>query len=120
MKVCLIINFIPTSENIRGASALPYHIIAGAKESLIDSSCKDNIEFIVYSFNFNDISDEQIARVEEELGIIIKKIPLPNWYRWIVKLHLLFLRIFLKYPFINYIKFFQYLQRIYTHSEMIS
>lgn len=104
MKVCLIINFIPTSENIRGASALPYHIIAGAKESLIDSSFKDNIEFIVYSFNFNDISDEQIARVEEELGIIIKKIPLPNWYSWIFKLHLLFLRIFLKYPFINYIK----------------
>ena len=63
MKVCLIINFIPTSENIRGASALPYHIIAGAKESLIDSSCKDNIEFIVYSVNFNDISDEQITSV---------------------------------------------------------
>ena len=38
------------------------------------------------------------------MGAEIKPIPMPRWYRWMFRLHLLVLRIFMKYPFINYIK----------------
>ena len=63
-----------------------------------------NDNFIIYSFNNNGLSDEKIAEVEKELKCTIKKVPLPRWYQWMFKLHLLFLRVFLKYPFLNYIK----------------
>lgn len=84
----------PASENIRGTSALPYHLIKGSPDH----------DFTIYTFNNNQLSDEKIHEVEQELGATIKKVPLPKWYRWMFKLHLLFLRVFLKYPFLNYIK----------------
>lgn len=84
----------PASENIRGTSALPYHLIKGSPDH----------DFTIYTFNNNQLSDEKIHEVEQELGATIKKVPLPKWYQWMFKLHLLFLRVFLKYPFLNYIK----------------
>lgn len=100
MKTILITFVTPASENIRGTSALPYHLIKG---SLFNDNVYDN-QFDIYSFNNNGLSEEKIAEVEKELGATIKVIPLPKWYRWMFKLHLLFLRVFLKYPFLNYIK----------------
>lgn len=95
MKICLIATVVPTSENIRGTSALPYHLMAERN---------DGIDIDIYTFNNNDISDNKIREVEDELNVRITKVPLPKWYRWMFKFHLLFLRIFLKYPFLNYVK----------------
>ena len=96
MKITLITIMTPASENIRGTSALPYHLIKG-------SILNDN-QFVIYTFNNNGLSDEKIAEVEKELGVTIKIMPLPKWYLLIFKLHLLFLRVSLKYPLVNYIK----------------
>jgi hypothetical protein len=112
MRVVLISFVTPASENIRGTSALPYHLIKGTlplpisdKEGVgeIYSDNKD-LSFTIYTFNNNQLPEEKIVEVEKELGVTIKNIPLPKWYQWMFKLHLLFLRIFLKYPFVNYIK----------------
>ena len=100
MKKILITFVTPASENIRGTSALPYHIRMG---TILNANVNANDNFIIYSFNNNGLSDEKIAEVEKELKCTIKKVPLPGWYQWLFKLHLLFLRIFLKYPFTNFI-----------------
>ena len=96
----------PASENIRGTSALPYHLIKGGSPtpSLPEGEGDIAHNFSIYTFNNNGLSDEKIAEVEKELGATIKKVPLPRWYRWMFKFHLLFLRVFLRYPFLNYIK----------------
>lgn len=108
MKFVLVSFITPASENIRGTSALSYHLIKG---SLFNDNVNDNNalynndnQFEIYSFNNNELSDEKIAEVEKELNATIKKVPLPRWYLWLFKLHLLFLRVFLRYPFTNYIK----------------
>ena len=94
MRVCIITTMTPTSENIRGTSALPYHLLAG----------RDNdISVEIYTFNNNDISDEKMRQVEE-LGVTIKTAPLPKWFKIVFKFHLLFVRLFLKYPIHHYIK----------------
>ena len=95
MIITLISFVTPVSENIRGTSALPYHLMAKRG---------DGIDIDVYTFNNNGISDEKIHAVEDELKVGITKVPLPKWYQWMFRLHLLFLRVFLKYPFLNYIK----------------
>lgn len=107
MRITLITFVTPASENIRGTSALPYHLIKGGSPTPSlpkgEGDSEVNNEFVVYSFNNNGLSDEKIAEVEKELGVTIKIIPLPRWYQWMFKFHLLFLRIFMKYPFANYI-----------------
>ena len=107
MKTILITYITPASENIRGTSALPYHLIKGCLSPALprrEGDSEVNKEFVVYTFNNNGLSEDKIAEVEKELGATIRVIPLPKWYRWMFKLHLLFLRVFLKYPFLNYIK----------------
>lgn len=92
---CVLITFItPASENIRGTSALPYHLLVNRD---------DKVLFTIYSFNANNLDDKKIEEVEKELNVKIIKLNLPKWYVWMFKLHLLFLRVFLKYPFVNYI-----------------
>lgn len=105
MKKILITFVTPASENIRGTSALPYHLIKGGSPtpSLPKGEGEIAHNFSIYTFNNNGLSDEKIAEVEKELGVTIKIIPLPRWYQWMFKFHLLFLRIFLKLPFLNYI-----------------
>ena len=95
MKIAFITFITPASENIRGTSALPYHLMIERSEQ---------IDIIIYSFNANKLSSEKVAEVEKELKVTIKQIPLPKWYQWMFKFNLLFIRIFLKYPFVNYIK----------------
>ena len=97
MRIVLVSILTPASENIRGTSALPYHIRMGGVFN-------GNDNFIIYSFNNNGLSDEKIAEVEKELHTSIKKMPLPKWYQWVFKFRLLFIRLFLKYPLHNYIK----------------
>ena len=95
MKVVLISMITPASENIRGTSALPYHLMAERDNS---------IDVDVYTFNTNNLDLVKIKQVETELNVSIKCVALPKWYQWAFKFHLLFLRILLKYPFANYLK----------------
>ena len=102
MRIFFISLITPYKENVRGTSALSYHLLKGSL-AVNPSSAKEQ-EVIIYSFNANGLSESQIQEVESELGAKIIILQLPRWYRWIFKFHLLFLRVFLKYPFVNYIK----------------
>ena len=95
MRVVSINLTTPYKENLRGTTALPYHLLKGRG---------DRIDVVIYTFNANGLTDEQIAEVERELSVEIRLLQLPRWYRWLFKFHLLFLRVFLKYPFVNYIR----------------
>lgn len=61
MRICLI---TLSTHNVRAASALPYHLIIGAKE-------QRDIDFEVYSYNINEIDVSRIAKVERALGVKI-------------------------------------------------
>ena len=98
MKLLLISIVTPYRENVRGTSALAYHLLKGSPLNPLKGEC------IICSFNANGLTKEQIGEVEKELGAKIRILPLPRWYQWMFKFHLLFLRVFLKYPFVNYIK----------------
>lgn len=119
MCIVVVSLITPYKENVRGTSALAYHLLKGVKimhnaqGAMHNAQCTMHNEVrsgseeaacIIYSFNANGLTNEQIAEVEQELGAKIKILPLPRWYRWMFKFHLLFLRVFLKYPFVNYIK----------------
>ena len=93
MKVTMISVMMPAAENIRGTSALPYHLLAGRDK---------NIEVILYSYNLNRLSKEQIDSVAKELNIKICLLPVPWWYNFFLKFLSPF-RIFLNYPIVNYI-----------------
>jgi len=106
MNITLITFVSPASENIRGTSALPYHLIKGWNPTTTLPEGEGDVahNFSIYTFNNNALSDEKIAEVSQELGAEIKTVPMPRWYQWMFRLHILFLRIFMKYPFVNYIK----------------
>ena len=93
MKVIGISVMMPAAENIRGTSALPYHLLAGRDKS---------IEVILYSYNLNRLSIEQIDSIAKELNIKICLLPVPWWYNFFLRFLLPF-RILLKYPIGNYI-----------------
>lgn len=95
MKIVMISIMTPAAENIRGTSALPYHLLIHRDR---------DIKIELYSFNLNRLDEEQIRQTAKELDITIHILPIPKWYTWIFKLHLLFLRLFLSYPVGNYIK----------------
>lgn len=109
MKIVLISNMAPASENIRGTSALPYHLIKGIK-NLKDQDVSDkkdknaDISLEIWSLNQNKLDKRKMEEVKEELGFVIHVMPLPKWLTYIFRFHLLFLRIFFKYPIHNYIK----------------
>ena len=94
MKVTMISVMMPAAENIRGTSALPYHLLAGRDK---------NIEVILYSYNLNRLSKEQIDSVAKELNIKIYLLPVPWWYNFFLSFFSPF-RIFLNYPIVNYIR----------------
>lgn len=94
MLIAIITISTPYKENFRGATALPYYLI---KER------GNDLQVVLYSFNANCLTDTQIDKVAEELEMEIKLLELPRWYRWMFKFHLLFLRVFMKFPFVNYI-----------------
>ena len=93
MKIVMISVMMPAVENIRGTSALPYHLLAGRDKS---------IEVILYSYNLNRLSKVQIDFVAKELNIKIHLLPVPWWYNFVLRFLLPF-RIFLKNPIGNYI-----------------
>lgn len=93
MRIVLITQITPASENIRGTSALPYHLMVHRPA---------DVDIVIYSFNRNQLSDIKIKEVEEELNVTIKLLSGPAWLTWVFCLRLLFVRLFLKYPILNY------------------
>lgn len=106
MKLILIATILPFAENKGGTSALPFHLLNGLMNSSRSARLEENgtPRCIIYSFNANKLTNNQIDEVARELGVEIQLLSLPRWYRWMFKFHLLWLRVFLKYPFVNYIK----------------
>ncbi len=94
MKVTMISVMMPAAENIRGTSALPYHLLVGRDKS---------IEVILYSYNLNRLSKEQIDSIAKELNIKIYILPVPWWYVFFLRFFSPF-RILLNYPIANYIR----------------
>ena len=95
MKVIFITPVTPYKENMGGPSGHPYHLMIERQ---------DNIDITIYSFNNNHLSDDVISQVEKELRVKIKLIKQPKWLLWILKLHLTFIRLLLKYPINCYIR----------------
>lgn len=96
-RITLISLTMPTFNNVRAASALPYHLVLGAKWN-------GDCEVEVWSFNLNKIDAEGIRESERQLGVRIHVLPVPRWYRWMFKLHLVFLRVLFRYPLLSYFK----------------
>lgn len=114
MKLTLISLSTPTFNNYRAASALPYHLISSVKKSFSAS-----VE--VYSYNINELNIAQVGQVEKELNITIHLLNKPKWLKMMMKLHLVFLRVFLKYPLYSYCRLPQkHIDSIKsTHSDII-
>ena len=92
MKVVFITPVTPFKENRGGPSGHPYHLMLNRPA---------DIEITVYSYNSNRLSSDLIHNVEQELNVTIKLLKESWWRKWLFKLHLNFIRLFLKYP-INY------------------
>lgn len=95
MKIILITQNTPYRENFRAASALPYHILYGRSK---------DIKVEIYSFNLNHLPNDKIKEVEENLDVKIHMISPPKWIDRVIKWHLSFIRIFLRYPIYCYFK----------------
>ena len=114
MKLTLISLSTPTFNNYRVASALPYHLVSSVKKSFSAS-----VE--VYSYNINELNIAQVEQVEKELNITIHLLDKPKWLKIMMKLHLVFFRVFLKYPLYSYCRLPQkHIDSIKsTHSDII-
>lgn len=95
MKVVFITPVTPYKENMGGPSGHPYHLMIERPEG---------IDITIYSYNNNHLSDEVIRNVEQELRVEIKLLDQPKWWLIILRLHLTFIRLFLKYPINYYIR----------------
>lgn len=94
MRIAFVAGLVPYKENYNGTSALPYHILKYRPKG---------IQIDCYLFNGNKLPTAKIKDVEKELDVNIQIIKRPVWFSMIVKLHLLFIRIFFKYPLHNYL-----------------
>ncbi len=70
-NIALISLHTPTATNCRGASALPYHLIAFRPK---------DIHIEIWSYNLNACNKEQILESERKLGIKINIIERPKWF----------------------------------------
>ena len=95
MDIVLITAITPASENIRGTSALPYHLLIHRP---------NDVRVTIYSYNFNQLTQQQIEDVEAQLNVDIILLDTPKWFSLVLKCHLLLLRILLRLPFLSYVK----------------
>lgn len=93
MRILLVSNITPTVENFKAASALSYHLAAFRPK---------DIELIVLSYNLNGVPQEKIQEIEISLNCKIYVLAQPKWIEWVLKYHLLFIRLFLKFPILYY------------------
>lgn len=111
MNISLITLHTPTRENVRGASALPFHLIANASS---------DYSFEIFSYNLNNISQDDIAIIECELGAKITILKQNNSFK-ILKTRLFsLLRGILNYSLFHYLKLpEEIVNRIYCNSDCI-
>ncbi|KXB84905.1 hypothetical protein HMPREF3034_00508 [Prevotella sp. DNF00663] len=96
MKIIAITVVTPASENIRGTSALPYHLIKNRGE---------NVDIIIYSFNHNQLPEKKIKEVEDELNCKIIILPIPWCISFLITSFLgLLVRFLLPYPPLYYLR----------------
>lgn len=95
MKVVFITPVTPYRENMGGPSGHPYHLMIERPQG---------VDITIYSFNNNHLSENVIRSVEKELQVKIHLLRQPKWWQLILKLHLTFIRIILKYPINYYIR----------------
>ncbi|MDE6311920.1 MAG: hypothetical protein K2L96_08930 [Muribaculaceae bacterium] len=91
MKIALITLHTPTETNFRGASALPFHLIAFRPQS---------IELEIWSYNINECNKAQIVETENALGLKIHLIGIPKWFK---TLKSAFIRLILSKPILYYL-----------------
>ena len=105
MKIVLITSITPYKENVRGASALPYHLLVHRQQVFAQVFSKEDIEIEIFSFNANKLTLEQIEECRYELNANIHLMPERAWVKWMFKLHFHpIIRIFMSRPFSNYIR----------------
>ena len=95
MKIVFITPVTPYKENMNGPSGHPYHLMIERPEG---------IDIIIYSYNNNHLSDDVIREVEKELHVEVRLLQQPKWWLMILRLHLTFIRLILKYPINYYIR----------------
>lgn len=94
MKIVEITPITPWKENKGGTSALQYHLLSRRPK---------DVSIDVWSFNYNDLSADEIRVVEKELDVDIHLMNKP-WFRtFVVDKGLRFVRLILEYPIFNYI-----------------
>lgn len=91
MRIALITLHTPTPTNCRGASALPFHLLAFRP---------NDVEVEVWSFNLNGCTSEQIATSESRLGLKIHLVSKPDWFPL---LNPALIRLFLPRPQLSYL-----------------
>ncbi len=85
----------PAAENIRGTSALPFHLLVHRPE---------DVEVDIYTFNFNNLPQEKIDESAGRLRANIKILPYSPWLRRAISSPLgMPVRLFLRYPIHNYL-----------------
>lgn len=98
MKVILVSLSTPTPYNVRAASALPFHLMRGMQETVED----EKVQVEVYTYNINEVDETSMRQTEDTLGAKIHLLDTPRWQQWMLRLHLLMLRVLLRYPLCAY------------------
>lgn len=94
MKIALITNMTPAADNVRGTSALPFHLLVHRPK---------DVEVDVYSLDYNLLSPEMIKETEERLNVKVIILPRPKLIDWFLKYKVgLLCRLFMRYPIHNY------------------
>ncbi len=90
MRIVFISNVLPTPDNYRAASALSYHLLRFRPEQ---------VEVVCYTFNANHVPQNLREQVERDLNMKINLVNESRFIKILFKLHLIFLKNFLPYPF---------------------
>lgn len=85
---------MPSAENFRGTSALPYHLLIHRPK---------HVEVTLFTYNVNEVPLEQVEDIRRKLKIDIHFLQVPKWFKYVFKYHLLWCRVFLKFPLHHYI-----------------
>lgn len=95
MKIALISNMTPAAENVRGTSALPFHLLVHRPK---------DVEIDVYSLDYNQLPSEKIKESEERLNVKINILSRPKKIDWLLNHKVgLLCRLFMSYPIHNYV-----------------
>lgn len=95
MKIALISLVTPTPENCRAASALPFHL---AKFRAAD------VDLRIWSFNSNQVTEEQRQRSEQALGTTISYLPVSSFVSFLQRPTSILFRALVRRPFLSYLK----------------